>query len=184
MRTASAWVGVVLAVAAAACGGAGSPSEPSPPLPVGALTPVAATDEWPSATPESEGLDPVPLLDVVNRIHRRDYGIIHSLLVVRNGRLVVEEYFSGWSADVVHTQQSISKSVTSLLVGLAIQAGRLRLDDRVTSFFPSYVPIANLDDRKGAMTVRDLLTMTSAASATTRRTLATGSLLSPGLMES
>lgn len=162
MRTASAYVGVALAVASAACGGAGSPSEPSPPpAPVGALTPVAATDEWPSATPESEGLDPAPLVDLVNRIHRRDYGAIHSLLVVRNGRLVVEEYFSGWAADVVHTQQSISKSVTSLLVGLAIQAGRLRLDDRVTSFFPSYVPIANLDDRKGAMTVRDLLTMRS-----------------------
>jgi CubicO group peptidase (beta-lactamase class C family) len=158
MRAAAACV--VLAVAAAACGETRTPSEPSPP-PLTALTPVAPTDEWPSSTPEAEGLDPAPLLNLVTRIHRRDYGAINSLLVARNGRLVVEEYFNGWSAERTHTQQSVSKSVTSLLVGLAIQAGRLRLDDRVTSFFPSYDPIANLDDRKRATTVRDLLTMRS-----------------------
>jgi CubicO group peptidase (beta-lactamase class C family) len=158
MRAAAA--SVVLAVAAAACGETRTPTEPSPP-PLTALTPVAPTDEWPSSPPEAEGLDPAPLLNLVTRIHQRDYGAINSLLVVRNGRLVVEEYFNGWTAERTHTQQSVSKSVTSLLVGLAIQAGSLRLDDRVTSFFPSYDPIANLDDRKRAMTVRDLLTMRS-----------------------
>jgi CubicO group peptidase (beta-lactamase class C family) len=156
----AASVCVLLCGVASACGGSGNPSEPSPP-PVAALTPVAATEEWPSATPESEGLDIAPLVDLVSRIHRRDYGAIDSLLVVRNGRLIVEEYFNGWSAERTHTQQSVSKSVTSLLVGLAIDAGRLRLDDRVASFFPSYEPVANLDDRKRAMTVRDLLTMRS-----------------------
>jgi CubicO group peptidase (beta-lactamase class C family) len=148
----------VLLAAAAACGGDARPSGPSP---VAALTPVAASAEWPSAAPESEGFNPAPLADLVGRIQRRELGAIHSLLVARNGRLVVEEYFNGWTAGAPHTQQSVSKSVTSLLVGLAIQSGGLHLDDRVTRFFPSYEPVANLDDRKSAMTVRDLLTMRS-----------------------
>lgn len=93
------------------------------------------------------------------RIRRGDYGRIGSVLVARHGRLAVEEYFNGWSAEQPHTMQSVTKSVVSLLVGLAASAGRLSIDDPVTRFFPNYEPIANLDDRKRAMTVRDLLTM-------------------------
>src|SRR5205085_4909536 len=53
----------------------------------------------------------------------------------------------------------VTKSVVSLVTGIAAAAGRLSPDDPVTRFFPSYEPIANLDDRKAALTVRNLLTM-------------------------
>jgi len=79
-------------------------------------------------------LDPVRLTDVVNRIRRCDYGRIHSLLMVRNERLVVEEYFEGWTADVAHTLQSVTKSVATLGAGLAIDRGSLRLADTVTTW--------------------------------------------------
>jgi len=81
------------------------------------------------------------------------------VLVARNGRLAVEEYFDGWSADQAHTMQSVTKSVVSLLTGIAAASGRMSPDDPVMRFFPSYEPIANLDDRKAALTVRNLLTM-------------------------
>jgi CubicO group peptidase (beta-lactamase class C family) len=99
--------------------------------------------------------------DLVNRIRRGQYGFITSLLVVRDSNLVVEEYFNGWLAPVAHTAQSVTKSVTSLLVGLAMQSGRLRLEDRVTDFFPEYRPLLNNDANKSALTVGDLLTMRS-----------------------
>jgi len=57
--------------------------------------------------------------ELVGRIRSGTYGNIDSLLVVRHEKLVVEEYFGGRSASDVHTLQSVSKSVTSLLTGLA-----------------------------------------------------------------
>ncbi|HET6897643.1 MAG TPA: serine hydrolase [Vicinamibacteria bacterium] len=149
----------------AACGGqdAAGPTAagPTAAAPSAELTPVAATAEWPAAAPAAEGIDASRLSDLVLRIRRGDHGRIASLLVARHGRLVVEEYFSGWSAERAHTLQSVTKSVTSLLVGLAADGGRLRLDDPVTRFFPEYMPLANLDGRKAALTVQDLLTMQS-----------------------
>jgi CubicO group peptidase (beta-lactamase class C family) len=99
-------------------------------------------------------------MDLVQRARAGQYGRIGSLLVVRDERLVVEEYFNGWSAERAHTQQSVTKSVTALLTGLAIQSGQLALNDRVTRYFPHYEPIPE-DSRKQAITVGDLLTMRS-----------------------
>ena len=123
------------------------------------MTPVPASGDWPASTPDAEGLDPTILGDLVGRIRGREYGNIDSLLVVRHEKLVVEEYFGGRTAGDAHTLQSVSKSVTSLLTGLAVERGRLRLDDRVVERFPQYTPMANMDDRKASLTVRDLLTM-------------------------
>jgi CubicO group peptidase (beta-lactamase class C family) len=150
---------VALLCWALACGR----SSPTAPSDAGSqnttLTPVAQTAEWPISTIEAESLDPVRLTDAVNRIRRGEYGRIHSLLVARNDRLVVEEYFEGWTAGAAHTQQSVTKSVTSLAAGLAIDRGSLRLTDSVTTFFPDYQPIAAFDRNKEMLTVRDLLTM-------------------------
>jgi CubicO group peptidase (beta-lactamase class C family) len=146
-----------LTLAAVCCGS----SHPTDPDSIAGLHAVTPTPEWPSSTPAAERLDAARLDTVVRQIRRGDYGRITSLLVVRNGRLVVEEYFNGSSASQPHTVQSVTKSVTSLLVGLAVHAGRLRLDDRVVSFFPQYEPLDARDERKNAVTVADLLTMRS-----------------------
>ena len=143
-------------LAAAGCGGSSPVSTPE--VPEG-LTPVVDTPEWPSAALAAQGLTAAPLEDLVHQIRRGDHGDITSLLVARNGRLVVEEYFGGWSGARPHTMQSVSKSVTSLLAGIAVDQGQLTADDLVIPFFPAYDPIANLDERKRALTVRDLLTM-------------------------
>ena len=158
-RAKAATVGAVSAAIAAviaACGGGPPPAAPSS-VPV-QLMPVAVSADWPAASPESEGVNSQTILDLVTRIRRGEYGSVTSLLIARHGQLVVEEYF-GWSASRAHTVQSVTKSVTSLLTGIAVDQGRLSVGDRVVDFFPSYQPIANLDDRKRAMTVRDLLMM-------------------------
>jgi CubicO group peptidase (beta-lactamase class C family) len=151
---------IVWCSAAASCGGGAAPTSATPaPTPSAELTPVAASADWPASTLGGEHLDPARLGDLVLRIRRGDYGRITSLVVARRGRLVVEEYFNGWSAERPHTMQSVTKSVVSLLAGMAAGAGKLSVSDRATRFFPAYEPLANFDAGKAAMTVRDLLTM-------------------------
>jgi Beta-lactamase len=152
---------VLLAAALAACGGGRSPSAPTTAQPGASapLTPVPASAEWPSASPEAEGFDTAHLTDLIGRIRGGTYGAITSILIVRNGRLVVEEYFSFAKDSIPLTMQSVSKSVTSLLTGIAADQGKLGTNDPVLARFPQYEPIANLDSRKEALTIEDLLTM-------------------------
>ena len=124
-----------------------------------ALTPVAQTGEWPTATPADSGIDAARLTDVLNRIRRREYGNITSFLVVRRERLVMEEYFNLVTAANEQTIQSVTKSVISLATGLAVDRGLMRVTDRIVPLFPDYQPIAGLDANKQALTVRDLLMM-------------------------
>ena len=119
--------------------------------------------EWPVSTPEQQGLDSKRLGELVGLIREGNrYPGLHSLLVVRRGRLVVEEYFNGWSAERMHTLQSVSKSFTSALVGIAIGRGELKgTDERILAFFPDAPRIAHLDERKASIRIEDLLTMRS-----------------------
>lgn len=119
-------------------------------------------ERWPVSKPESQGIDPAKLSRLMVGIRAGGVGAdIHSLLVVRNGFLVAEEYFDGWNAERVHTLQSVTKSVTSALVGIAVDRGEIEGVDRpVLSFFPDLAPhVENPDARKSSMTLRDLLTM-------------------------
>jgi CubicO group peptidase (beta-lactamase class C family) len=150
-------VAAVATLALAACGG----SNPVAPDAAAGLSPVAASPDWPTSSPTAERIDGSRIEEAVVRIRRGTYGHVSSLLIARNGRLVVEEYFEGMVADRSHTQQSVSKSVTSLLVGLAARAGRLSTSNPITRFFPRYEPLANDDERKRAITVADLMTMRS-----------------------
>jgi CubicO group peptidase (beta-lactamase class C family) len=84
------------------------------------------TGEWRRSTPRQQGLNAEMITSLVNRIRQRQIRDLDSLLVVRNGYLIVEEYFNGWGPDNLHTLQSDTKSITSLLTGVAIQQGLLR----------------------------------------------------------
>jgi hypothetical protein len=75
---------------------------------------------------------------------------------------VLEAYFAGHDADELHMQQSVSKSFTSAVVGIAIEQELIAgVEEPVLGFFPDADDIDNLDDRKRAMTLEDLLTMRS-----------------------
>jgi CubicO group peptidase (beta-lactamase class C family) len=155
MRQSAAAAGIaLLLLTVPACGG----SSPAAPSTRSQLTPVVSTAEWPASAPDSQGVNAQSILDLVARVGRNEYGAVSSLLLVRHGQLIVEEYF-GWSASRAHTVQSVTKSVTSLLAGMAVDRGRLSVADRAIDFFPGYQPIANLDERKRAIMVGDLLTM-------------------------
>ena len=118
---------------------------------------------WPVSTPDEQGLDSGKLKEAVDLIRAGDrYPRLHALVIVRHGRLVVEEYFNGWQAEGLHTLQSVTKSFTSALVGIAIARGEFKgVDEKVLDFFPGVQGIANMDERKVSLRLEDLLTMRS-----------------------
>jgi CubicO group peptidase (beta-lactamase class C family) len=154
-------LGVALLATALPFAGCGGDSASSvPPTTPPASTAPAAGSEWPTSTPEAQGLDGSVLSEYATRIEAGTYGEVHSLLVVRHGRLVSESYFRGWSADALHEMYSVTKSVTSLLVGIARDDGRLpHLDTLLLSVFPEYGAIAHMGPDKAAITLEDVLTM-------------------------
>lgn len=123
---------------------------------------VWPTDGWPVASPGAHGLDEEKLARFVAKIREDGAGgNAHGLLIVRHGYLVLEEYFDGWRSERLHTLQSVTKSVTSALVGIAIDRGEISgVTAKVLDFFPQLRPkIKHLDQRKTSLELEDLLTM-------------------------
>ena len=115
--------------------------------------------EWRRAEPAQVGLDADRLTNLVDRLQSNAIPGIHSLAVVRHGYVAVEEYFNGSSASVVHTMQSVSKSVTSLISGVAIDEGKLSTSTRIFDVIPAYDTLIRGDERKRGITVGHLLQM-------------------------
>jgi CubicO group peptidase (beta-lactamase class C family) len=115
--------------------------------------------EWQTASPASQDIDPGAITSAIN--HARGLPRILSLLVVRNGFLVVEQYFNGNKADSLNDGRSVTKSVLSTLVGAAVRQGLLTgVDTRLDALVPATY-LDQLSAAKRAITVRDLLTMSS-----------------------
>ncbi len=95
------------------------------------------------------------------RIRAGDFRRIGSVLIARDGDVVYEQYFDG-DAGTLRNTRSATKTITGMLIGIAIDRGLLSdVDARVTSFFPEKQPFDNPDPRKDAITVEDFLTMSS-----------------------
>lgn len=115
---------------------------------------------WATAAPEMQGLDSAQLAGALVRIEHEQLAV-RSLLVIRNGFLVSAAYFDPYQAETPVRLQSVTKSVISALVGVAITRGYLQgVDQKLIEFFPERT-IANLDANKRAITLKHLLTMTS-----------------------
>jgi len=119
--------------------------------------------EWPRSTPEEQDLDGNRLNELVELIREGElFPRLNSLLIVRNGFLVLEVYFRTFAKNRLHTLQSVSKSFTSALIGIAIHRGELKnVDEKILDFFPDRDTIENLDERKLSIRIKDLLTMRS-----------------------
>ena len=107
------------------------------------------------------GVDPARIGALVNRVVEGTYPDIHSILVYRGGKLVVEEYFYGYDRERPHQMRSATKSIVSALVGLAIDRGAIAGDRALVTKHLPYEAYAHPDPRKAQLTLRDLLTMQS-----------------------
>ncbi len=107
---------------------------------------------------QEQGLDSVKLAQVLEVIQKQNIQI-NSLLVIRNGMLVLDAYFyNPYDGKYPHDMASVTKSVMTTLIGIAAGQGKINLDESMLSYFPNRT-IANLDDRKKRITVRHLTGM-------------------------
>lgn len=113
----------------------------------------------PRATPESQGVSSTAVAEFI-RSADKDVNSMHSFMLVRHGKVVAEAWWEPENADKPHVMWSLSKSFTSTAVGLAVQEGKLSVDDEVIKFFPDRVP-ADASPNLKAMRVKDLLTMST-----------------------
>ena len=118
------------------------------------------SSNWRSSVPEEQGMDSELLAQMFGQIEERQLNM-HSVLIVRNGYLVTEAYFDPYTQNQKQQIYSVTKSVISTLVGIAIQKGYIKdTDQTLVNFFPGR-GMANLDERKKAITLKDLLTLTA-----------------------
>ncbi len=118
------------------------------------------THGWRRSSPEAQGMDSKVLSEALEYI-RQEKIPIHSLTIVRNGYIVLDAYFFPFQDNQLHDLASVTKSVTSTLIGIAIGRHELSgVSQRVLPIFDGR-PIANRDLRKDRMTIEDLLTMRS-----------------------
>lgn len=133
--------------------------------------PLDLRDGWRVGDPARHGFDPTVLKDMRRRVAAGRLDNVHAIIVARDGVLVYEQYAAGqdqnglaaathvvFDAATRHNGNSMTKSVTSLLVGIALQRRWIETLDRpVLDWFPEYADLRTPE--KGAITLYHLLTM-------------------------
>jgi CubicO group peptidase (beta-lactamase class C family) len=113
---------------------------------------------WPTAPPEEVGVDSAALVEMFDFV-RTNGTLVHSVQLVCKGKLVLDSYFYPYREDMRHDVASVTKSITSTLVGLAIDKGHLPdVQQPLLGLFPDR-QAANLETRKRKLTLEHLLTM-------------------------
>lgn len=139
--------------------------------------PLKTDDGWDTASLADVGIDEAPLLEMIKLIDTTANHQVHNILIIKNKKLVFEEYFSArsytssppglgssiiaYDMDMLHYWASVSKSVTSVLYGIAIEKGLVSPDvnEKIINYFPDYT--STLTGAKADLSVKNLLTMTS-----------------------
>jgi CubicO group peptidase (beta-lactamase class C family) len=122
-------------------------------------TPPALHDDWEVSTLAAQNINAEPIQNLIRSL-QKDPQNIHSLVIVRNNKLVAESYFDGWHRDRLHATRSASKSFISTFVGIAIDKGHISdVHQKVFDYFPEYAHLNNA--QKSQIEIRQLLTMTS-----------------------
>jgi len=115
-------------------------------------------EQWRTATPESQGMSSEILSDMMDVLWKKNFQI-DSILIVRNGYVVLDTYQFPQKPDSKHNIYSCTKSISSALIGIAIDKGYIKsVDQPLLDFFPEKTP-KNQDKRKQQITLKDVLRM-------------------------
>ncbi|MCZ4410669.1 serine hydrolase [Cryomorphaceae bacterium 1068] len=103
--------------------------------------------------------NPETIFEMVKETIKGNYPDVHSILVYKDGKLVLEEYFYGYDKNTMHQLRSAGKSLKGILLGIAIDKGYVKSEnDKLIPYFSSKYPeIANIDERKKRITIKDFL---------------------------
>ena len=130
-----------------------------PPSRAMASATIYPAQQWAVTTPEQQGMQSSMLADMIQHIVEDSFEI-HSILIVRHGRLVLDAYFWPFTPEMKHIVHSCTKSISSALIGIAIEKGYIQsVNQPIRDFFPELA--AGTDDLKKSITIKDLLMMAS-----------------------
>lgn len=117
------------------------------------------TDDWRETTPEKQGMNSL-YFESLREYVEENFPHMRSVLVVRHGYIVFEEFYQGEPNDYQNVA-SVAKSVISALIGIALREGYIKsLNQKVVDFYPEYVTPTS-DPEINDITIEHLLTMTS-----------------------
>lgn len=123
--------------------------------------PVSLDDGLTTADLRSVTEDTSTLFNMLGKLKHDDHRI-HSILVLKDGKLILEEYFSDQGFDQQHDMRSVSKSLLSILMGIAIDKGYIAsVNDPIANYISIPKPNNHPDPRKDSITIAHLLTMSS-----------------------
>lgn len=124
--------------------------------------PFVFDDGWITNNIRSHGIDAQLIYSMLRKMGQEENHNIHSLLLARNGELILEKYFLHYNPDKTHDLRSSTKSITSLLVGIAIDQGFIdTIDDPIFKYLPAKRRREHSITKKNKITIRHLLTMSS-----------------------
>lgn len=116
------------------------------------------------STPEAEGISSSDILKLIEYIEKNKINL-HSFMLVAGGKIIAEGYYPPFNADFLHRLYSSTKTYVAVAVGMLVTEGKIKLSDKILSFFPEYDTEA-VPDIVRAYTVRDALTMATPFLAT------------------
>jgi len=157
-KTIKGGIATVAAVLLSACGGgSGAPTDS---FAYTYTLPAQLDDGWPVGSLAAAGMDQTRIENMMVSIHDRALdSFLKGILVVKGDRLVFEEYFGGSHADTLSHLQSATKSVVSVIFGIAVTNGYVAsTDDALFDYFPEYAHLN--DSQKQGITLQHVLTMT------------------------
>lgn len=123
------------------------------------------TTMFPATAPELTGISSECIKNFIVRLQKKQV-FMHSILLLHHDKLIAEGYYAPYNATTLHRMFSISKSFTSIAIGLLADEGKLSIDDPIVRYFPDKVP-ANVHPWIAEMTIRDMLMMRTSHASTT-----------------
>ena len=122
-------------------------------------TPLNIEGSWEVSSLEEQEVDPQKIRELMHQILNNNFKNIHSILLINNGKLILEEYFCGYHRDLKHPVASVTKSVTSILFGIARDLGyKIVLNKKLIAYLPEYKDLLSRSG-KSKISLEHLLTM-------------------------
>lgn len=117
---------------------------------------------YPGLAVSTEKFDRNKIKELKGKIEAMEFRRINSVVVIRNGKILVEEYFNGAGRDSLHDSRSVGKSFASTMTGIAIGEGYLKSEEQTLQEFYPLRTFAHYSPEKERVTLKDLLTMSAA----------------------
>jgi CubicO group peptidase (beta-lactamase class C family) len=122
------------------------------------IQPIPAGSGWQTAPAD---YDKEKIQDLKRKIAEGLFKDVKSIVIIRDGRLLIEEYFGGADRSTLHDTRSVGKSFASTMMGIAINDGHIKSENQTLKDFYDLTKYANDSPKKESVTLKNLLTMSS-----------------------